>query len=1254
MKPQKITKEKAQIHQQKLTNDNLYNNNFKYNFTKTLFLNNQQTRNQDEINNESKNPVNEIIHPEVKPNIEIDDSNNSNNNENTSSNKDEKKFSSSLESQGNTNNSSNEKKKEEKKSNKFNIEKNYILNKKKESNRKKERRRKKEQQEFERITTNDIFRSIEEEGKSNENNNNKIILSENKLPVQNTCTDKNIQINSINITKNINNYSYNINSSNDRNIINTKNTNIIDSKYNSQKHEYKYNSTINISNSNNNFVNKKYTSNIEENNINFMKSKSCRKTNIPYKGLFKTEILYTKTNEKNYSTLSIRPQFTNLKMERKEYFWITTRFVKMFHNIEMESGLNKLDVIDHPKNLKTNKINITKKTESKNNTNIKEDENEPKEKTKKNHMIDLNGNKVKKKETTKNEQKPKKRERKNKKINKENDMKDEHEKKTRRQKKDKSNSISNTYEIKIVSEINNNNETILDKESNKIRSSFNINEKEKKFEMNNSIINKVIEIEDNNNNYSNEIENIIPKKENLFSNFSERINNINNNSDDINMENIIEKENIKNQQKETSNINNNNMSEINLNNTNNNMNNESNSFNAMKVHNLNNESLNSINNIKNLINNENNSYNIGNNNISNINSEDLILFKNNNVFISHENNNNYNYTSQENAIQENNNFNYYKSIFKNDLHSPSHNNNIKQNDNIQPENNNNSNENENIEMNNNSNEISQNKISNENSQEMNEINDINNDIREEVHMELNNTNENIEKENNVEKDEDIEMKEDINEIQEIKEEKNLEENEEIKINDDIEMIESKDEESNNNISINNNTNTEHRISLGNPSKSKSKSEISIQSEISSQEKEKDDDGISFPNLSEFLPCREKEQEAIYKYIKTGLSTKGNYSSLYISGMPGTGKTECVKRVIHVLENQYKKKGISKFQYIYINGIEYEPPSKAFKAIHDSIFVKKKKLFSFVKSLDDYFKNRNNFDSSVYLKNPNNCHIILILDEVDQLILNNDKSQTLLYNIFNWTTYPQSKLIVLSISNTLDLPNRLLSKVQSRMGNNKIMFKPYTKDDLYKIIVSRGINMKAFSEDALKLSTMKVAAVNGDLRRAILILKRSKEIYEDEKKNIPQICNKDLISKNYILQACEQLFDSKITKVLRMLQISEKIILAALLTRLKDSNENRISVGELYENIDKFLDKYNESSNDNIDLEINWYEYEKIIYNLLRLKIISFIDGQKDNFIDNYIVTKFYTDEFMAACDGIDSMKPIIDLINNLLGNNYGE
>ena len=43
-------------------------------------------------------------------------------------------------------------------------------------------------------------------------------------------------------------------------------------------------------------------------------------------------------------------------------------------------------------------------------------------------------------------------------------------------------------------------------------------------------------------------------------------------------------------------------------------------------------------------------------------------------------------------------------------------------------------------------------------------------------------------------------------------------------------------------------------------------------------------------ISDELPCRDDERKKILEYIKSGLKQMGSSSSLYISGMPGTGKT----------------------------------------------------------------------------------------------------------------------------------------------------------------------------------------------------------------------------------------------------------------------------------------------------------------------------------------------------------------------------
>lgn len=57
--------------------------------------------------------------------------------------------------------------------------------------------------------------------------------------------------------------------------------------------------------------------------------------------------------------------------------------------------------------------------------------------------------------------------------------------------------------------------------------------------------------------------------------------------------------------------------------------------------------------------------------------------------------------------------------------------------------------------------------------------------------------------------------------------------------------------------------------------------------------------------------------------------------------------------------------------------------------------------------------------------------IVLMDELDQLLTT---KQDVVYNFFNWPNLVGSKLIVLAVANTHDLPERTLSaKVRSRLG-----------------------------------------------------------------------------------------------------------------------------------------------------------------------------------------------------------------------------
>lgn len=64
-------------------------------------------------------------------------------------------------------------------------------------------------------------------------------------------------------------------------------------------------------------------------------------------------------------------------------------------------------------------------------------------------------------------------------------------------------------------------------------------------------------------------------------------------------------------------------------------------------------------------------------------------------------------------------------------------------------------------------------------------------------------------------------------------------------------------------------------------------------------------------------------------------------------------------------------------------------------------------------------------------------------------------------------------------------------------------------------------------------------------------------------------DKILVSKYDIINAWNELFSSKISSVIKSLQIFEKIIIASMLSKIKDNNSNKIKIGDLYDKKDIF-------------------------------------------------------------------------------------
>ncbi|ORY13527.1 P-loop containing nucleoside triphosphate hydrolase protein [Clohesyomyces aquaticus] len=235
-----------------------------------------------------------------------------------------------------------------------------------------------------------------------------------------------------------------------------------------------------------------------------------------------------------------------------------------------------------------------------------------------------------------------------------------------------------------------------------------------------------------------------------------------------------------------------------------------------------------------------------------------------------------------------------------------------------------------------------------------------------------------------------------------------------------------------------------------------------------------------------LPCREEEFSTVYSHLEAAI-TDGSGSCIYISGTPGTGKTATVREVVAQLHASVQAEELDDFIFVEINGMKVTDPHQSYSLLWQALRGDRVSPSHALELLEREFST----------PSPRRVPCVVLMDELDQLVT---KNQSVMYNFFNWPGLRHSRLIVLAVANTMDLPERTLSnKISSRLGLTRITFPGYTHDQLMLIIQSRleGVPGNIVHPDAVQFAARKVAAVSGDARRALDICRRAVEIAEIE-------------------------------------------------------------------------------------------------------------------------------------------------------------
>ncbi|KAJ1170182.1 hypothetical protein NDU88_002063 [Pleurodeles waltl] len=299
-------------------------------------------------------------------------------------------------------------------------------------------------------------------------------------------------------------------------------------------------------------------------------------------------------------------------------------------------------------------------------------------------------------------------------------------------------------------------------------------------------------------------------------------------------------------------------------------------------------------------------------------------------------------------------------------------------------------------------------------------------------------------------------------------------------------------------------------------------------------------------VPESLPCREQEYQDIYNFVESKL-LDGTGGCMYISGVPGTGKTATVHEVIRCLQRAADDDELPAFQYIEINGMKLTEPHQA--------YVQILKLLTGQKATADHAAAL--LEKRFSTPAPKRETTVLIVDELDLLWT---RKQNVMYNLFDWPTRKQAKLIVLAIANTMDLPERIMmNRVASRLGLTRMSFQPYAYKQLQQIITSRLNHVKAFKDDAIQLVARKVAALSGDARRCLDICRRATEICEfsDNKNGI------SLVGMDHVVEALEEMFSSPYVIAVRNSSVLEQCFLRAVISEFRRSGLEEALFQQVY-------------------------------------------------------------------------------------------